>query len=209
MCPRLSFTLFPKMYRHSMYPTMCHASQWKHAYEGELPRLRSAGSSGGASICRRTTCCPMTISTLAPMMPQFIPGVWRRGESVRIGISIEVVHARADANRLLRVVILHHFYPPAPPRPLHPVHERFDQEDAPPAALAEIFFRSGIGHVGSFESLPLVFDHDLKAPGGDLRLDMDFLARVELVAMLDRVDQRFFHRQLDREGAVVVEARSL
>src|SRR5688572_844215 len=107
-----------------MFPTMCHASPCKNAYERKLTRLGSDGSRCSASICRRKICCPMNISTLTPMMPQFIQGVWRRGESVRIGISIEVVHARADANRLLRVVILHHFYPPAPPRPLHPVHER-------------------------------------------------------------------------------------
>src|SRR5262249_10225279 len=57
----------------------------------------------------------------------------------------------------------------------------------------------GVGDIGRVEPAPFVFDADLEPLRGDGVTDADLFRRVELVAVLDRVDEGLFEGQLDVE----------
>jgi len=89
------------------------------------------------------------------------------------------------------------------------IHVRFDQQDAATAAFRQVFLGGGIGHVVALEPRPFVFDNDLRLLRRDRASDVNLFRRVELVPVLDRVDQDFLQRQLDREGALMAVAVTL
>ena len=73
------------------------------------------------------------------------------------------------------------------------------EEQAAAARTFEILRRRRIGNVVGVESGPLIGDANFKALGVDVINDFHFFAGVVLIAVLDRVDEGFFHRHLDRE----------
>src|SRR5512132_2457420 len=84
---------------------------------------------------------------------------------------------------LPHLVLPYHAQSPPAPAPAHAVHIRFDQQNAPPAALLQVFHQRGIRHTAPVEAAPLILDDDLRLFARHLGFDADLLAWVALVAV--------------------------
>jgi len=72
-------------------------------------------------------------------------------------------------------------------------------EDAAAAAAVDVFFICGIGDFGGVEAFALVFDGDVDALVADAVVDADLFGAVQLVAVFDGVDERFFEGKFEGE----------
>src|SRR5207244_2755553 len=80
------------------------------------------------------------------------------------------------------------------------------------AAFFDIFLGQGIGNLASFKAGAFVLDDNFGLRRGDGGLNVHLLVWIKAVAVLDRVGQRFFQGQFDRErrlGAVSMSGDAL
>src|SRR3954447_225220 len=86
----------------------------------------------------------------------------------------------------------------------HLGHVVLDEEQAAAARALEVLDGARVGHVAGVEAGALVRDADLEAVVADAAADVDLLAAVELVAVLDGVDDGFFQGEADAEDLAVL-----
>src|SRR4051794_38395589 len=71
-------------------------------------------------------------------------------------------------------------------------HETPNHQEATSARAANVLRQCRVGNVVRAESFALIFDADVKSIRGDRVSNADFLIRVQLVAVLNRVYQSLF-----------------
>lgn len=88
------------------------------------------------------------------------------------------------------------------------VHELPDEEDSASGGVQKIFFGHWIGESVGIKPLPLVSNMDFKPILKDLKLDVDFLVGILLVAVVDGVGNGFMDSQFNLVTSLFVKAYS-
>ena len=88
-------------------------------------------------------------------------------------------------------------------------HETPHQHDSPSAWGFQVGRIGGIGHLGRVKSFPFIGDLDPESFGKEPAGDVDLLGAVATIAVLDRVDQGFLHREPDAEHVALAPAVTL
>src|SRR5271169_1294080 len=87
------------------------------------------------------------------------------------------------------------------------IHESADQKNPPARYLQQILRGQRVGDVAGVKTVSLVADVNLQPVAINLIAQIDLLGLVVLVAVVDRVDQRFVHGHLDSLPLVLVKPR--
>lgn len=98
-------------------------------------------------------------------------------------------------NRL--AAVLFHDDPIAAGVVLDVVHETAHEHDAAAAGNFEPILAGAVGHGARVEARAFVLDRDPEMLGRDATRDLDVFVGIELIAVADGVDDRFFYGQVD------------
>src|ERR1700724_575979 len=85
------------------------------------------------------------------------------------------------------------------------IHETLHVEDPPAVRLEQVFRRQRVLQVGGIEADPFVLDADDYAVALEGQIDLHFLGRILLVAVLDGVRHRLTDRDVDPVPIVLVQ----